>query len=1105
MRAYFRRRAALLLICALLAPLLVSCGGLPMPAEADRLFISEVVSSNDRSLVHERLGTPDWVELYNASGVPLSLEGCGLSDNLREPHKWEFPDVTIAAGGYLVVYCADFDDAAQEPLCTGFGISKGGETLILSDKNYNLIAQLALPALAGDVSYAMRDDKSYGYCASPTPGAKNDRPISDSIDTLVYETDSEQLALSEVLPENRTVCAASDGGYYPYAELYNGSSEALRLSSFFLTDDEENPEKWRIEGGTLLPGEYALVVFTGTKGVLSGGELCAPFGLGSEDTCLIVYDSRLRECARLSWDAGIPDGVSVTEDGRFTAFPTPGAENSEVRFESLSFTDMAGGDPVRINEVLVSSRYGIADEDGDRGAWVELANRSDALVSLGGYYLSDDEKPFKWALPDRELAPGGYLLVFLSGKDRCNAQLHASFRLSRGDGMLSLSTKDGMKQDRVRFEPEIGDDISVGRDAAGEWKYFSAPTPLAQNATHAFDRLDAMRRPDPNGVYISEVSAVGAAKGGDNDWVELYNGSDRDMRLEGWHLSDDFGAALYSLANVVVPAGGYALVDVSSGADGVPFSVSASGETLFLTNGDGVLVDAFETGALASGVTSGRILGDESGTRYFFTRATPKAANAAAAYPSYVMEPVFSERALYHDAQFFLTISCGTQDAKVYYTLDGSTPNASSRLYTEPIAISKNTPVRAVAIRDGLLNSRIVNATFLFETPHALPVVCLSMDKADFDAVYSVVERKAKVERGGGSFEYFEADGRLGISLPCGLRVNGASTLTMRQKSLSVYFRGAYGASEARYRFFADSAAASFASLVLRNSGQNAHGARLKDSFCMRAVSGLNIEAVSTRPVAVYVNGAYWGLYDLNENQNEDFLAAHYGVNPDETDIIRRNETVLAGARTDFKRVRAFALGQDTASDQVYAELCRWIDADCFTDYLIAQTYFVNSDLVNQKYWRSQDYAVKWRPVYFDLDGAFSSVTSNLLISYFTELGIPSPDGTITNMDIYVGLYRNAAWRERFCKRYVYVVVNQFDPDRLIAVLDELAAEMEPEMARHIARWGTPSSLSRWKSEVESIRNFLRKRPDYALKNLKTTFGLSDATLREYIELAKQG
>ena len=76
-------------------------------------------------------------------------------------------------------------------------------------------------------------------------------------------------------------------------------------------------------------------------------------------------------------------------------------------------------------------------------------------------------------------------------------------------------------------------------------------------------------------------------------------------------------------------------------------------------------------------------------------------------------------------------------------------------------------------------------------------------------------------------------------------------------------------------------------------------------------------EYAETRLVIVYVNGQYWGIYDLNENQNEDYMAAHYGVDPDAVDIIRRNIEALAGRNSENKRVRAWALATDTSDPNI--------------------------------------------------------------------------------------------------------------------------------------------------------------------------------------------
>ena len=154
---------------------------------------------------------------------------------------------------------------------------------------------------------------------------------------------------------------------------------------------------------------------------------------------------------------------------------------------------------------------------------------------------------------------------------------------------------------------------------------------------------------------------------------------------------------------------------------------------------------------------------------------------------------------------------------------------------------------------------------------------------------------------------------------------------------------------------------------------------------------------------------------------------------------------------------------------------------------------------------RDRDYTVRWRPVYYDLDLALSSSspTRNILPNYFNAEGIPSRDGSLTNMDLYVGLRKNPDWCLAFGERYVYVVYNYFDPDRLTAILDDMVNQLRPEMARHIQRWGAPSSMDKWETEVAELRECLQARQSYALKYLQREFDFTDAQMAQWEQAAK--
>ena len=138
------------------------------------LILNEICTANHKSLVSEKLGTPDWVELYNGTQKPLNLKGYGLTDNPKQSYKFVLPDVTVEPGGYLIVYfVGGSEEADNDPLCTGFGLSRYGEDLLLVDANYNLLDSVEVPALEADVSYARMSDGSWGYAVVPTPGQAN--------------------------------------------------------------------------------------------------------------------------------------------------------------------------------------------------------------------------------------------------------------------------------------------------------------------------------------------------------------------------------------------------------------------------------------------------------------------------------------------------------------------------------------------------------------------------------------------------------------------------------------------------------------------------------------------------------------------------------------------------------------------------------------------------------------------------------------------------------------------------------------------------------------------------------------------------------------------
>ncbi|MBR4081387.1 MAG: lamin tail domain-containing protein, partial [Clostridia bacterium] len=141
------------------------------------VYITEVMASNDSTLVYQGAKFCDWVELYNSSSVTVDLSGYGLSDNIGRARKWQFPaGTTIAPGEHKVILCdgkTDLSTTAQ--LHTSFRILRpGSEVMCLSDPTGRILDKIVLPLIPTDVSYGRTAGLAgFFYYDAPTPMAAN--------------------------------------------------------------------------------------------------------------------------------------------------------------------------------------------------------------------------------------------------------------------------------------------------------------------------------------------------------------------------------------------------------------------------------------------------------------------------------------------------------------------------------------------------------------------------------------------------------------------------------------------------------------------------------------------------------------------------------------------------------------------------------------------------------------------------------------------------------------------------------------------------------------------------------------------------------------------
>ncbi|WP_298222167.1 putative Ig domain-containing protein, partial [Flavobacterium sp.] len=144
--------------------------------QAQNIVINEVLASNTVSIQDEDSSHQDWIELYNAGASSVNLLGFGLSDDPLLLYKWTFPNVSLGAGQYLIVWASDKNRSVPgNPLHTNFKISASGESLYLTNTSAVTISTVPSVSLQADISYGKSPNGTgpYVFFGTPTPNAAN--------------------------------------------------------------------------------------------------------------------------------------------------------------------------------------------------------------------------------------------------------------------------------------------------------------------------------------------------------------------------------------------------------------------------------------------------------------------------------------------------------------------------------------------------------------------------------------------------------------------------------------------------------------------------------------------------------------------------------------------------------------------------------------------------------------------------------------------------------------------------------------------------------------------------------------------------------------------
>ena len=291
------------------------------------LYINEFMASNATTICDSFGSYSDWIELYNSTDTDMDISGFGISDNLSQPMKYRFPDgTTIAAKGYLVVFCSGNEGMQNGELHAPFGLRSYGEDVVIANRAGRIIDSYSFKNQETDVSMARIPDGAGEFQSNsqPSPGYPNTGAGYSAFDA------ANRLPLGGVYISEfggSTGSVASD-----WVEIYNSTGSAVSLAGYGISNNPKNPAKWVFPDISIEPGEYLLLYATGSADKAQKKNLKLNFNISSTGETLFFFDPNGKLIDKLS--AGrMKSGQSYGRDGSDNRFyyaePTPGAQNGK--------------------------------------------------------------------------------------------------------------------------------------------------------------------------------------------------------------------------------------------------------------------------------------------------------------------------------------------------------------------------------------------------------------------------------------------------------------------------------------------------------------------------------------------------------------------------------------------------------------------------------------------------------------------------------------------------------------------------------------------------------------------------------------------------------
>ena len=894
------------------------------------------------------------------------------------------------------------------------------------------------------------------------------------------------VVISEVMSRNEHY-PDENGRLLDYIELHNPGDHEVDISGYKLTDKPDELGYSFPQGSTIAAGGYLLCHCDP-----DGGE-GLNFGLSREGETLWLYNSA-NVCIQKIELPALPDDqpYELAAGGwRVGQFGTPGFENTEKGYEL--WLDSVGVAPVQVvfSEVQTANYSSITNQSGQLCDWVELYNPADEPAVLDGYYISDDpEKPLKWRIPSLTVEAKSYGVICCTDDETAAGEM--PFGLSKNGCTLVLTGPVGNFITSLEC-PALQEDTSW-QLAEGSYQVSEQVSPGYSNDKAGYEAYKASCKA-AGPLVISEVMPANdkyliQSDGQSYDWVELKNISEETINLEDFAISDDSGKPeLFRLPAQTLAPGEMAVVILSGNTAltdryiHAPFSLSKQEAWLYVSHVGQGYSDYLHIEKVTLQGSVGRPDGQ---TLLYYEKPTPGQENGEG-FPDVANDPfVQTPGGIYNDVEQVSVVLSG--EGTIYYTLDGSVPNANSRQYLQPITLTETTTVRAICYHPRKLPSKVVTTGYIINENHTLPVLSVSAEPGQMfggGGIYTNYNQNVEIPC---NLALYEENGS--FSVDCGIKMFGHTGLEMPKKSFKVNFRGIYGDGLLTYPVYGEEGPEVYDSLVIR-SGQDYPQAIFRDELFTSLCRDMCDTVLAQRDkfCILYINGEYRGIYCIKEAFSEFFYASNRGVTEESVDMVQ----APVYPSSDVYQFMNYLGSHDMTDPDNYAYACTVFNMESLIDWIIIQGYSTNGDVQqNLRYFRSSDNGNTFEMAFYDLDWAFYYHLP------FTDVLSNDREMNWQHLRITTRLMQNPTFRQQFLERLSYHMENTLSTENVLAKMDYYEQLLSPEVPRERQRWG--GSYDGWISQVNRMRNFITQWDHMAdmVARLQRYIGLTQSEIDKY-------